>query len=1109
MLEPQRTVSYLSSVYDSNCLREAPCLSAIRSWCVPYDTIKTGVLPSHITRDILLRYSMQHEECALGEKSVPITVCLCSLVNEENDERVPVLMVTCLMDAAGKLVATQASDPWISRALISSGELDGSEFVVCDLDTYRAHQVAMKTLPAVSDWPCAIERAQDFFDAVSTLDQQLSQSEQVRCDQTTCVIWMWDRPNEGACVHATLDRIGEALSAHTYGRLSKPLQDFLGIRDDASGQTNAQELSDDPLLPSKMVCGIPDHLPTLTAQDHEVLSTFAGQDSGDTMVVRAPLGTHGAAVALAAMADMFTECALRGDKAPVMACVGSLDELSHVAQLLSDHPTAGQVAITTRWLPRIATSNVQDGLTSQSRRVLGPLPTLCLMHTADGVTPLLSGQYLTQHAGHLKGGDVRAYGDPWYTPKASIYYLDCVSSFFGERIYDLWDARQRLSEVLRLVDQDRSDLIDAYAGVCKATELLEQRDSLMERIGRLRRGHTICKNRLAFWEELLRTNPVRKSFLSKAEPNQTSLIQQNAQKGEEFAEGKTLIEEICVAYRDEIARIENNIDLMRGATTNLSKRIRDAEPAGQLCTSIIERLAHRCNLTSEQVGILETTIHGRQGEVSSHALDAALDQTIRPAEFWLAVHIYESRWLDISQRRSSTSLESDDLKDTLGIWGTFCPFSLVPQELCESILGSYANSLSERLDLIVLLDAQHADIAHGITLATHTNRLLALGSAMTLGAHVERNQTFDELNTTASHDAELWQDLVSKGLAVSAGRTFFDQLVAHEAMAQLSLADTSESYAELDDIRNTIAPAEQLRTNRVPALASQDDSYALRGIIPPLSYVLVPDSSWGQRGLSRHNPAEAMALIRWLKNHYQEFVGRYAVGGKNPIAILCPFASQSDCIRRLMKADSVLSDASVDVVTLGDAGQRRWPLVLLSSTCGPDAFVRYGQNELCAVLSMAIGAAQDAFVLFCGLAWQRSTNEQVHDVLGSMQQVGRLFSTPRTSRKNPSENTKPKGMAKDELEAKPLSISALLKRLYERGDISKLPPSSAMNKALADRGLIERIKDDEGKAGWQPTQAGREVGILATKDRHSNPFCAYTLASVTVVASIAEQVEQA
>ena len=83
----------------------------------------------------------------------------------------------------------------------------------------------------------------------------------------------------------------------------------------------------------------------------------------------------------------------------------------------------------------------------------------------------------------------------------------------------------------------------------------------------------------------------------------------------------------------------------------------------------------------------------------------------------------------------------------------------------------------------------------------------------------------------------------------------------------------------------------------------------------------------------------------------------------------------------------------------------------------------------------------------------------------------------------------------------------LLKALMDRGEIQSLPPATDVNKALADVGLIERIRLDGGKSGWRPTAAGREVGIIATKDRNGNPFCAYPKSAEAVVATVVQTLE--
>lgn len=1119
MLEPQRLLSYYSDVASTGNRRNTPP-HVRNTWTVPFNELRGGGLTGHVAREILLRYSTDHPEVAYGQKSVPLLCGLRLLRSQRDGTLVPLLCAEATLDASGNLAVEPNTHAWVPLDYLDVDELHNGPVALCDLDAYLAHMVAMSALPLDGTWTNFFDRSLDFFNAINGLgEDELAEHGFERVDDV-CTVCICEAPDEFGLAYNELQRLATLapVALDLEGSFSEPLKRLLQDEPDAdatSNDTTGGELPDDSLLAPKMLCGTPGYLPVLEQQDHEALSQFAQQQPNDILGIRAPKGTNGATVILSAMANLYTDCALRGDKAPTMVCVGTMDELEGLMTLLAQRPAVSQVALSSRWLPRIAFMRSSTSSTGYDKRVLGPLSTLSLLHVADSLPAPAEASCLVQPLGHIQDGDTALYSDAWYTPKASIYYLDCVSSFMRDRVKTLGEARQRLSEVLRHVDQDRCELIDAYAGVCRASELLKQRDGLVARIGHLRRGHTICRKRLAFWSEVLQKNPPRKFLVGKSEPDQSAIIKRNMQQGEELAQGKRLIADVCNAYQEELAKLENTIDRLRGASQNLAKRIRAAEPEGKRCSSIIARLTAMCNLTSEQAELLEASIDGRMADVSIDALNKVLDQTIRPCEFWLAVHIYESGWIELSQRRAKAQRGDDVPSDVLPFWSTLCPFQFVPSQACMGALHTWGVDANNRIDLVVFANAHAMDVPRGLVTAQAAKRMLVVGSTGALRSPTLRNATFDEVRTTSQFDADLWTELQREHACVSMGVSLFDFALRRPLVPMVSLVDTHASYAELDDLRCDLEPEESLRTQRVPPHSADDNNYALANIVPSLSYVLVPDSAWEQKGPSRRNRAEALALDRWLNNHLDELLACYDQGDGCPIAVLSPFAAQAELLRTTLsegKTKDALKAGMLVVSTLHGAQHATWRLVILCAICGPDAFSGLAPHDVATMLNAAAASATDALVLFCGGAWIRSDNEHVTNLLGRMSMVGRLFSMPRKQKPLPTSQAQNDAEAKDEpkaqpdieLREKPLSLTALLKKLHDRKDISFLPTASVVNAALRDVGLIERVKDNEKTLGWRPTPAGREIGILATRDQHGRPFCSYTVVSEAVVANVVE-----
>lgn len=990
MIPADKLLSYLHDVCLAGGLNKAPDASGAQ-WTLTFDELCTGGLSTHITRDICLRYSLMHEESAFGERDIPLVCCVRTLGFADGSADFPALLIRATLKASGDLEPAPRPYVWIPAELIASDELYNSSIALCDLDTYLAHDAALASLPLDGTWENALERAVDFFDAVCTVDDDDLERLGMTLETNTCTIQIWEHP----CDHGAAARTLESQQA-VLGSLAGALLDGEGH----AGSTSAAP-SDDVLLPHKVLCGIPDSLIPLEQRDQEVLSSIALRSGEGVLCLRAPAGTSGTVVAMAAMANLYTSCALRGEKAPTMRYVASASELARFVGLLSSRPTSGQVALSSRWLPRISSTTSGDTSAARDKRILGPLGALCIVRTSDGVSTDALGPCLTQPLGHPRGGDVALYADPWYTPKATIYFLDCVSGFFHTRVRSLGEARQLLSDRLHCIDRVRQELIEAYSNVCKANELLRQRDNLVARIGRLRRAHTACRNRLAFWEEILRNNPVRKPLFGKAEPDQSALIAQNAQRGEDLTQDKKLVQDVCGAYREELARLENSIDRLRGASTNLAKRIQAAEPAGETCAQAIERLSGLCSLTIEQTSMLETSLDGRTHEVSLVVLNKALDQTIRPAEFWLALHLYESHWLEINQHGNALVRTNEAPELTPGTWATLCPFELVPAQICVSTAYEESSAAQEACDLAIVAEGHMLDLGRGLALCSYARRMLVMGTTGTIGAEPLRYRTFDEISTSAYGDPEMWAKLNEYGASASSGASLFGWTLRCAGDDVLGLTDTRLTYGELDDLRSDLVPAEPLRSNRVPANSADDNEFALAGVLPSLSYVTVPDSAWKPQGPSRANQAEAMALGRWLERHLAEVMACYERVQDAPVAVICPYASQVRAVRTVLDASPAIAAYAerIDVLTLGEVENGQWPMVVFCATCGPSAYESDGPRSLRTTINMSLSCATDAYLLVCGTSWENTTNEVAAQVLSHMTQVGRLFSKPRRRRK--------------------------------------------------------------------------------------------------------------
>ncbi len=1107
MIDTGMVLHYLSNAARFGGRDDVPFDEEDQLWELGDEALVTGQLDVDVTREVLEAYASLCPDVPYGERPVPIVVCLRWFVPEDEAPRMPLLLMPGTLDVGGSLRPDVHASAWIPWRRFAADGTKADVPTVCALDAFRAHQEGMSDLPDDGSWRFAVERASATFDAVCGIESDANANGIVR--SAPILMRIWESPDALASASSLLDVWARECDSDGPGCLTGPVRKLLGMPTTDEEGERGNDLPQDELLEPKLLCGIPDHMPTLGQGDKSALIAFTRQHDGDLIAMRAPKGTNSLAVSLAAMANHLTERALRGDAAPVMLCVAADTTLEGMESLLSSRPAAGQTALRSRWLPRIAAAS--DG--SEARRILGPLPTICTTQLAVESARPESGS-LVSRLGHPLMGDVITYAESWYVPQACTYFLDCASGFLGQRIRDVGDAAEMLSERLRRIDQDRCELIDAYANVCRAAELLKERDALLRKIGSLREDHKHTRDILRKWERLAQENPqpTRRAAMGRLDADQLDIISANALPEETLAQGCKLLSEVCTAYRKELRRIEEAIDLLRQTTTDLSRRARASVDDGQRCASTVARLHALCGLTMAQSQRLSATIDGR--DVSMRRLDEILDQTVRPAEFWLAVHAYEARWLLLGQR-------GDVARNVLcggGVvsWravANLCPVRLVSQNLAAAamhdLVGTRGASAAPPADLVVALDADLLDVASGVAVLSGANRALVMGTTSSLGPQQPQGRTSDEVYA-AKALGDAWPLVVEAGLSASGRSSLMRALITSDGVTRTSLYEGSGAYGELADLRSDLCPDEPLRTARIPSNSADDPSYPLLGIVPALSHVLVPDSSWQQVGASRTNRAEALALVRWLSKHGRQLHERYEAYDGVPIAVVSAYRAQTRLLSKTLADIKELPQDAIEIVALSDVGMRRWPVVLASATCGPAAYAGDCACDASSIMASLTACALDAIVLFWGGAWTKSDDPAALTYLRRATMVGRLYSVIRSGglRKRPNPLTNPKHMDDEtrrrlevDLRAKPLSLTALLRKLVARGDLPLQPSTSAVNLALEQVGLIERVSDQGVHKGWRPTPAGREVGILGTTDRTGTPFCTYAPPSEAVVAS--------
>ncbi len=1123
MTKSTRVLAYLADVASLGGGELPPNMLWEHAWRIGFSELCMGALTLDITQDMLECYSTLHEGVGFGEREVPVIACLARLVDIQrpSDPGEPLLLVPGLLRADGTIVPRDGEPAWIPLERLARGGIADRTITVCDIDAYRAHQTAMGRLPNDGTWTNATQRAMDLFGAVCAPDDTQLAKTHCRIETTECLLSICEYREPVATSGIVLRELLAAAGEDGEALPQSVAAHMLSLGDSAGNGTRedeeerpVEELHDDKTLSGRLfVSGMPGDMGSMSPAERDASIAFERDESNRLMVLRTPKGTSSLRAALSLIGQTLTNGMLRGDDTPLVVCSAPHNVLNALAKLLDERPIAGQTSLSSRWLPRISYGKHDQRTGDASgRRTLGPIVSVLARHTSGDAGPYDGGKRLIQPIGHPYEGVGSTFSDPWYVPKASTYFLDCASGFLGTRMRDVHDASARLLERLRLIDQDRNELILAYERVCKASLRMHQREDVVAQMGRLRREHAVMRKRLSAWERLAKRYPERKNIVARANPTQEEVIARHAHEGEILAQGKDTVDAVRQAYQDEVDRIESDIDRLKGTSARLARLVHEASTDGQQCSQTIERLASRCGLTVEQTALLESVIDGRDGTV--RWLDEILDVTVRPAEFWLSVHVCEARWIE------SCSVQNDSAHDashspSMRALANLCPIHLVDDQMAPSLALEMFQSQdgAPQVDLLVVLDAQDVDVPSGLALLSQAKRAVVMGARTTIRPHRLFGPISDELFATKTIQGDLWGSIAKRNLIASGDASLLSAALQTPDACVRRLDAVEDVYAELIELRGDLAQDERVHTTRIPSSFADDPSYPLARIVPSLSYVLVPDSSWEQVGGSRQNVSEALAIVRWLSARITRIAALYDCPQAPFVLVTSAFSAQVELVRSLLAKHGGDLAAYVEAHPLGEIGDVSWPLTLCSTTCGPQSYGKLVGDDAGTALCDATAASTDALVVFCGRSWVESSARSATLLRRHARLMGKLFSVERRNSSSADANAQVENealpselqpRAEDDLRSKPMSLTRLLHRMSLSDELPQMPSTREVNLALSRVGLIKRFADSSGHSGWRPTASGREIGIVPATDRMGNPFCTYAPSSEPVLRTIVE-----
>lgn len=401
---------------------------------------------------------------------------------------------------------------------------------------------------------------------------------------------------------------------------------------------------------------------------------------------------------------------------------------------------------------------------------------------------------------------------------------------------------------------------------------------------------------------------------------------------------------------------------------------------------------------------------------SLKSLDKALDTTVRPLEFWLAIHVFEGMWLtakklkDTPPKRELHSYQEEIMLKYRRQMAALMPLTVMTMYRLPGQF-EYAGPDRQRnrslfgcIDLLIVDEAGQVDMSVGAAAFSLAKRAVVVGDVYQLppvwGLEPEADFMIAQGFMDEKEDqVAVWDALRAQGLTASRNSSV---MAAAQAScrwcyeAGTTTDDDDDSYSLWDDedddedeeSKGGLFLSEHRRC--MDSIISYCNDLLYGGKLEPMrgnsqgAEIGLPamgfcpiEGKAVPSGTSRKNPAEASAVALWISQHITQLWDAYnsASGGKaDPkkiIGVVTPFSSQANEVRsqlrrlgrvRLGEQDCKL----VSIVTVGTAHRLQGaecPVVLFSLVYDAQSTPGFVENNP-NLMNVAVSRAKDAFIVF-------------------------------------------------------------------------------------------------------------------------------------------------
>lgn len=470
-----------------------------------------------------------------------------------------------------------------------------------------------------------------------------------------------------------------------------------------------------------------------------------------------------------------------------------------------------------------------------------------------------------------------------------------------------------------------------------------------------------------------------------------------------FLKDCTSFSEIITQYGKQIEKLhQNNIELTKEIDSK-NRAIDEINYMTKMLAKEKDKVKDKLQELIKEIYMVEENLSSESiqqysGQYSLVDINKYLDKSVRYAEFWLAVHYYECKWLremmhleEIKDSKNKMNAR-EKLKSLYHRFAMITPcmvmtFYSLPKKLkVDSKDEKQKDYLYDFIDLLIVDEAGQASPEIGAASFAFAKKAIVVGDEYQIDpiwgtiSSLDKALALENLNKQPN-DVFYEDVLIKCGLNCSQSSVMkvACNSCAYEKYGQkgLFLSEHRRCYDEIIQFCNDLVYEGKLLPCR--GSGKDDHNYPLKNY-PRMGYKNIDVRKAERSGNSKINREEAEEIVKWLEEHYEEIASFYYKDIEksdltNILAIITPFRPQTNILKSMLKKRLTKYAKYIDVGTVHAFQGAERKIIILSTVYGKEDGCHFIDNSK-SLMNVAVSRAKDAFWIF-GTRECLSKNETV------------------------------------------------------------------------------------------------------------------------------------